>query len=204
MNKNINTFNLWAMDGRDEKMEKNHLDSVNEMITIIEENSNNLESPFNFLDIGCGNGWVVRRFLEYENCKYSMGIDGAENMIKKAKSYNIGHFEQQNIESYNYKQKFDIVFSMETLYYIENIDNFFKNLYENGLNDGSSFIMGIDHYKENTSSLDWAEKYNLSLNTLEINDWYNLFSKYRFKNIKIYQHGKKENWEGTLIMVGNK
>ena len=45
MNKNINTFNLWATDGRDEKMEKNHLDSVNEMITIIEENSNNLESP---------------------------------------------------------------------------------------------------------------------------------------------------------------
>ena len=35
MNKNISIFNLWAKDGRDEKMEKNHTDSVNKMINII-------------------------------------------------------------------------------------------------------------------------------------------------------------------------
>ena len=204
MNKNINTFNLWATDGRDEKMEKNHLESVNKMIDIIETKNKILKEHFKFLDIGCGNGWVVRKFLDYNNCKYSMGIDGAENMIKKAKSYDIGNFEKRNIESYNYKYKFDIIFSMETLYYIKNISTFFQNLYNNGLNNKGMFIMGIDHYSENTPSLDWGEKYNLDLNTLSINEWHDLFSNHGFKNISMHQHGKNNDWQGTLIIAGEK
>ena len=32
------------------------------------------------------------------------------------------------------------------------------------------FILGIDHYLENTESLNWDKEFNLSLNTLSIND----------------------------------
>ena len=48
MNKNINTFNLWAEDNRDEKMQKNHTDSVNKMIDIINDETNKLNKPFKF------------------------------------------------------------------------------------------------------------------------------------------------------------
>ena len=69
MNKNINIFNLWAKDGRDEKMEKNHTDSVNRMIDIINDETSKLDQPFKFLDLGCGNGWVVRMMGQHNNCK---------------------------------------------------------------------------------------------------------------------------------------
>ena len=106
----------------DEKMQKNHTASVNKMIDIIKNETNKLNKPFKFLDLGCGNGWVVRKMSQHNNCKYSIGIDGSHNMIKKAKSYNIGDFEETTIESYYYKSKFDIIFSMETLYYLDDIN----------------------------------------------------------------------------------
>ena len=204
MNNNINTFNLWAKNGRDEKMERNHTDAVNRMIDIINDETSKLDQPFKFLDLGCGNGWVVRMMGQHNNCKYSMGIDGAKNMIKKAKSYNIGNFEEADIESYYYKSKFDIIFSIETLYYINDINQLFHTLYNKGLKNHGIFIIGIDHYKENIPSLNWEEEYNLTINTLSIDEWHDLFLSHGFRNIKIYQHGKNNDWQGTLILIGTK
>ena len=204
MTNNINTFNLWAEDGRDEKMEKNHTDSVDKMLNIIKNETNKFDKPFKFLDLGCGNGWVIRKISEYNNCKYSMGIDGACNMIKKAKSYNIGNFEIADIESYYYKSKFDIIFSMETLYYINDINQLFHTLYNKGLKNHGILIIGIDHYRENIPSLNWEEEYNLTINTLSIDQWHDLFLSYGFKDVKLYQHGKNNDWQGTLILMGKK
>jgi SAM-dependent methyltransferase len=204
MNKNINTFNLWAEDNRDEKMQKNHTDSVNKMIDIIKNETNKLNKPFKFLDLGCGNGWVVRKISQHNNCKYSIGIDGSRNMIKKAKSYSIGDFEETTIESYHYKSKFDIIFTMETLYYLDDINQLFYTLYDTGLKNHGIFIMGIDHYKENIPSLNWGKDYNLKINTLSIDEWHDLFLSHGFRDIKIYQHGKNNDWQGTLILIGTK
>mgnify|MGYP001157431106 CR=1 FL=1 len=204
MNKNINTFNLWAEDGRDQKMANNHLKSVNKMIELIQEKTNKLNKPFKFIDLGCGNGWVVRKMIEYNNCKYALGIDGAENMIDKAKEYNIGDFELSNIESYNYKSRFDIVFSMETLYYMDNISNLFQKLYSSAIKNNGILIMGIDHYRENSPSLNWSKEYNLDIKTLSISEWEDLFLEHGFKNIEIQQYGANKDWEGTLIIMGTK
>ena len=64
--------------------------------------------------------------------------------------------------------------------------------------------MGIDHYKENIPSLDWEEKYNLKINTLSIEEWKEKFSIQGFKNIKMFQCGSKKDWQGTLIIMGEK
>ena len=61
-NININTFNNWALVGKDEGMEKGHAPAVNQMLKIINAKTTILNQKFNFLDIGCGNGWVVRKF----------------------------------------------------------------------------------------------------------------------------------------------
>ena len=204
MNKNIKTFNQWAEDGRDEKMANNHLKSVNRMIEIIKGETNKLDKSFKFLDIGCGNGWVVRKMVQYSNCKYALGIDGSKNMIDNAKKHNIGDFELFDLDLYNYKSKFDIIFSMETLYYIKNINNLFQKLYSSAIKNNGIFIMGIDHYKENKPSLNWSKEYNLDINTLSISEWEDLFLEHGFKNIKIEQYDAKNNWEGTLIIMGTK
>ena len=204
MNINIETFNNWANLDKDESMEGGHYASVDKMFEIIYKETNLLESGFSFIDIGCGNGWVIRKILQNPYCLYALGIDGAENMIKKARLQNIGDFIQIDIEKFQFKKKFDIIFSMVTFYYLENIDTFINNLYDNGINDNGSLIIGIDHYKENTSTLTWEKDYNLKTTTLSIEDWHKKLSKYSFSNIRIYQYGQKEDWEGTLILHAQK
>jgi len=203
MNININTFNEWAKLGKDKSMAKNHESSVDRMFEIINEKSK-FNDSFNFLDLGCGNGWVIRKIMEYKNCISATGLDGSENMINIANSYKIGNFYKENIEQYTFKKKFDIIFSMETLYYIKNVDNLLNDIYLNGLNNGGLLIIGIDHYKENIPSLNWGNDYNLDINTYSINQWQTKFINCNFKNVSSIQHDKKNDWEGTLIISAEK
>ena len=81
--KAIELFNHWVDLNKDNGMEKNHSPSVEYMISMIP--SKTISRSFSFLDIGCGNGWVVRKMSKYKTCYQSVGIDGAEKMIEKAK-----------------------------------------------------------------------------------------------------------------------
>ena len=204
MNKNIDTFNKWAKEDKDKSMQLNHTASVEEMFKIIHNETDKLKYPFKFLDLGCGNGWVIRKALEHSNCKFALGIDNAENMINKALKHKKGNFITGNIEDYSYKGRFDIIFSMETMYYINNIEKSLNNIFHKGLKDDGIMIMGIDHYKENESSLNWSKDYNLDMKTLSINEWKDEFLNFGFKKITHYQYGKKKEWSGTLIILAQK
>ena len=48
-------FDAWALNGRDLSMEKGHSKAVNKFLRSID-----FTDSFSFLDVGCGNGWVVR------------------------------------------------------------------------------------------------------------------------------------------------
>ena len=200
MNKNIKLFNNWAVSGKDVSMQKNHANSVDEMFNILNKN-NALDKPFTFLDIGCGNGWTVRHALKNNNCISAFGIDGSENMIKNAKSKHIGEFICQDIEDFNFDKKYDIIFSMETLYYIKDISSLINKIYQN-LNDSGTAIIGIDHYKENKTTLSWGEDYNLDINTLTIKKWTKLFKN--FKHVSHSLYGGRKDWMGTLIIYALK
>ena len=54
-------FGEWAETGKDIGMEKGHASAVEDMIIFAIQERTNLERNFSFLDLGCGNGWVVRR-----------------------------------------------------------------------------------------------------------------------------------------------
>ena len=86
-NTNIKIFNNWALKNKDIGMEKGHASSVNKMLSIINEKTTILSKKFNFLDLGCGNGWVVKKFSNCKFCQLAVGVDGADNMIKKAKNH---------------------------------------------------------------------------------------------------------------------
>ena len=81
MDKVSQTFDEWAINGRSELMQKEHAKTVLKFLKSIK-----FEKPFSFLDVGCGNGWVVRKIASFENCKLAVGIDKSKNMIDKAKS----------------------------------------------------------------------------------------------------------------------
>ena len=70
MKKNaIEVFGEWADLNKDFGMEKNHRDSVNNMINY---STRNLDH-FTFIDAGCGNGWVIGKFLKIKSVKKPLG-----------------------------------------------------------------------------------------------------------------------------------
>ena len=79
-----------------------------------------------------------------------------------------------------------------------------NTIISNGLNDDGVLIVGVDHYKENTRSLTWADDLQVKMNTFSINEWVEIYEKNGLSNIMINQYGKSQNWEGTLIVSGNK
>jgi SAM-dependent methyltransferase len=205
-NINIETFDLWAINNKDIDMQKGHAPAVAKMISIINSTTNIMKNNFKFLDLGCGNGWVVRKISKNKFCKLAIGVDGAKTMIKKARelSSKKEKFIYADIETLPIEDKFDIVFSMETFYYFKNPATIINNIYNNLLNPYGFFIIGIDHYLENKQSLNWDKEYNLSTNTLSCNEWKNFFIKSNFSNIKSNLFGEKDNWNGTLIISGQK
>ena len=126
-------------------------------------------------------------------------------MIKKAQALDPeGTYLNENIELWNPENKYDIIFSMETLYYFSKPEKIIKKIFEDGLSNSGMFIMGIDHYLENTESLDWGEKFNLDITTLSIDQWVDSFKKIGFNKINYKQVEAKKNWKGTLIIYGTK
>ena len=185
MNKNILTFDEWAILGKDQGMEKGHNASVNHMLIKIFKYYEKKNKQYSVIDFGCGNGWVVRKFKEHSLCKCAHGLDGAANMIKKAYQKDPeGTYFNEDIAIWNPKQKYDVVFSMETLYYFEKPEIIIKKIYKNILNENGIMIIGVDHYLENPDSLNWGKEFNLDITTLSINDWKSTFENAGFKNIE--------------------
>ena len=82
MRKAVDVFGEWAIKGKDEGMEKSHSIPVNEMLDFALGEIKDEGKSFDFLDLGCGNGWVVRKFKDYSLCDDAHGLDGANHMIK--------------------------------------------------------------------------------------------------------------------------
>tara|TARA_B100001750_G_C15486184_1_gene588421 strand:- start:856 stop:1482 length:627 start_codon:yes stop_codon:yes gene_type:complete len=202
---NIDIFDQWAVENKDIGMEKGHQPSVNKMISTISERTDILNRDFNFLDIGCGNGWVVKKFSNNPSCQLSVGVDGSYNMINKAKKKDPnGLYYQSPIEYWESEEKFDIIFSMETFYYFENINIILNKIFNHLLNNDSIIIFGIDHYKENQPSLSWEQEIGIKTKTRCIAEWIDLIDKFGFKEIEALQFGQKDEWAGTLIISAKK
>jgi len=203
MNNPIKTFNSWATENKDIGMEKNHAQSVEYMISKIPFHI--LKKKFSFLDLGCGNGWVVRKMNDLENCIKSVGMDGAENMINKASSLSPNlEYLKIDLDDLNYGEKFDVIFSMEVLYYLKDPLITLTYIYNNMMQKDGFFIMGIDHYKENESSLSWPKDLNLVLKTLSIDDWIKIVSTAGFSQVNYKQVGAQKDWGGTLVINGKR
>ena len=119
-------FDQWAESGRSEHLEREHSKTVLKFLDGIR-----FRDSFSFLDVGCGNGWVVRRVAQMDSCRRAVGIDKSPGMIKKAASR-----RQSGKESYRATDvesvrsgRFDYVFSMETIYYAASVEAAVRKIY---------------------------------------------------------------------------
>jgi SAM-dependent methyltransferase len=200
------TFDEWAQNGRAELMEKEHGKNVSKFLDKV-----CFEKPFSFLDVGCGNGWVVRKISANSNCKKSIGIDKSKKMISQAKKIKKNSKElyvHTDIESWKYSGKFDIIFSMESLYYAESIDIALKKIFQL-LKPGGQFFCGTDFYTDNKATAKWAKMMKMKMHLHSKRQWKKIFVDVGFetttKQIKDLKSKKKWKREfGTLFIIGKK
>jgi len=174
-------------------------------------NSVSFDKPFSFLDVGCGNGWVVRKIIQLENCKKAVGIDKSKNMIKNAKTKTTSDKEeyiQTDIESWKYAGKFDYIFSMEAIYYSKSMEKALAKIYRL-LKNGGEFFCGTDFYTDNKATSRWSKAMELPMHLLSKGEWRKLFNEAGFqtKTRQVKDPKSPKKWKrdfGTLFVMGKK
>ena len=200
------TFDKWAQNGRAELMEMEHGKNVSKFLQTV-----SFDNPFTFLDVGCGNGWVVRKIAKEEKCKKSIGIDKSKKMILEAiKKNNIGKekFIHTDIETWKYRGKFDFIFAMESIYYADSIEIALEKIYKM-LKPGGQFFCGTDFYTDNKATARWASIMKIQMHLHSKKEWKKFFQNTGFlvktKHIKDLKNSKKWKREfGTLFIIGTK
>ena len=195
----------WAEQGKDIGMEKGHALAVEDMISFAIQERSCRERSFSFLDLGCGNGRVVRRVENDPLCVRSVGIDGAKQMIEKASNGDSkSEFLLKNVDTYDSPDKFGLIHSMEVLYYLEDPALTVKKISDSWLNKGGRLIAGIDLYYENKESHSWEEKVGTKMLMLKEEEWIEIFSSAGLKEVTSWRSNQNNNWAGTLVLTGRK
>ena len=198
-------FGEWAEKGKDIGMEKGHALAVEDMISFATQERTNLKRNFSFLDLGCGNGWVVRMLENNQLCVRSVGIDGAKQMIEKAsEDTSNSEFLLENIDTYSSPDKFDLIHSMEVLYYLENPALTVKKIADSWLNEGGRLIAGVDLYYENQESHSWEDRVGTKMMMLKEAEWIEIFSSAGLQEVESWRSNQSQDWAGTLVLTGKK
>ena len=199
MRKATELFGEWATLGRDEGMEHGHAASVGQML---DATLDKMEDGFSAIDLGCGNGWVVRRLLEL-GAGSAMGVDGAEEMINKARNIDPeGRYELGHLPDWKPPHRFDLVHSMEFLYYLKDPSSMLETIAREWLLPGGWLIAGVDHYAENEESLEWPIKLDVHMTTIASEGWREVMIAAGFKDVSIWITNRDDGKPGTLVMTG--
>ena len=191
-------FSEWALIGKDEGMERGHAPSVKAMLELALPK---VQNNFSVIDLGCGNGWVTRMLSEL-GAAHSEGVDGAIEMISKARLTDSNHkYSHGLLPDWKPDMKFDLVHSMEFLYYLEDPVEMIAKIHDEWLNDGGILVAGVDHYKEHEESLTWPEHVGVHMTTLDISQWRNAMNSAGFIDVEIHQVAANDDFPGTLVML---
>ena len=206
MDRVARVFDAWADNGRAELMEKEHGKNVARFLDGI-----CLKDRFSFLDVGCGNGWVVRRMAQEKGCSASVGIDKSANMVRRAEKMRGTAKEEYvhtDIESWKTRRRFDYVFAMESIYYSESVRAALRGVF-GLLKPGGEFFCGTDFYADNKATSNWPEMTGLGMHLHSKKEWVQLLREAGFhasaRHVRDAQSTKKWKRElGTLFITGRK
>ena len=195
----VDVFSQWALIGKDEGMERGHAASVQAMLELAIPK---MDTGFSAIDLGCGNGWVTRMLSEL-GAGHSEGVDGSNEKITKATSKDSNHkYSLGLLPDWSPGRRFDLVHTMEFLYYLDDPAGMISIIHDEWLEENGILVAGVDHYLEHEESLTWPEHVGVHMTTLSIDDWKSAMVNAGFKDVEIHQVAGKENFPGTLVMMG--
>ena len=184
-------FSQWALIGKDEGMERGHAASVKAMLELALPK---VKSDFSAIDLGCGNGWVVRLLSEM-GASHVEGVDGAIEMIKKAQEKDSEHkYSHGMLPEWSPGRRFDLLHTMEFLYYLDDPIEMISTIHDEWLNDGGILVAGVDHYLEHEESLTWPEHVGVHMTTMSIIEWKDAVESAGFTGVEIHQVAAKEGF----------
>ena len=147
------------------------------------------------LDCGCGGGANVKRLLEM--CDKSYGIDYSEVSVAKSKEINAKEIEQGRCDIYQSdvrslpfdEEHFDLVTAFETIYFWQELDKAFSEIYR-VLKKGGAFAITNESTGEDKTSVKFAQIID-GMNLYIGQELKQRLEKAGFNNIEIHQHENK-------------
>jgi arsenite methyltransferase len=175
-------FNNWARAGKGESMEKGHRPVGEQAIELMR-----IHPDARVLDVGCGSGWASRLMAQKAGKGRVVGIDISDEMVKVAResSTSLSNVEYRVASAGKLPfadNEFSHSFSMESLYYYEDILSALKEI-ARVVEPGGSFFSVVDLYEENRPSHQWIQDLQVPVQLLSTQQYRSLFEQAGFVNI---------------------
>jgi predicted TPR repeat methyltransferase len=194
-------FSTWAAEGWDQAMAEGHERAVREMIDAA-MSALGAASGITAIDIGCGNGWVVRMLRKHRVFRWVTGVDGSADMITKARKIDPeGDYVLAALSTWTPPTRVNLVHGMEVLYYLADPVAFLHRVRDEWLEPGGVVILGVDHYTENKPSLAWPGRLGVRMTTLSETDWRAGLHAAGFSDVRVWRAAARGE-TGTLAMLG--
>ena len=150
-------FNEWAAAGRGDAMEDHHSDITDQTVALMD-----LRAHDRVLDLGCGTGWATRRLAGMVSQGEAVGIDVADEMLRRAEQASAGirnvRYIWGSAESIpTPDNSFDKVLSVESFYYYADQGKALDELRRVMAPGGRLFVL-INLYRDNHYSLLWVDE----------------------------------------------
>ncbi len=176
-------FNEWARAGKGESMERGHGPVGRQAIQLMR-----VPADARVLDVGCGSGWATRALAGYSINGQVTGIDISDEMIRVARESSAAFpntdFEVASAEQLPFTDsEFTHAFSMESLYYYENISEAVTEIHR-VLRPGGLFVAIMDLYWESEATHQWIDTLKVPVELLSVEDYRSLFVDAGFVNIR--------------------
>jgi ubiquinone/menaquinone biosynthesis C-methylase UbiE len=176
-------FNQWAAAGRGDEMEDHHSDITDQTLALM-----NIQPADRILDLGCGTGWASRRMARVATNGEIIGLDVADEMLKRAEETSS---EFKNIRYvWGSAEKipandgyFSKVLSVESFYYYADQGKALDEL-SRVMAAGAKLFILINLYKDNHYSLRWVSELKVPVKALSEAEYKTLLEKHGFKNVQ--------------------
>ena len=176
-------FNEWAAAGRGDAMEDHHSDITDQTLGLMD-----FKPTDRVLDLGCGTGWASRRLARMVPEGEVVGIDVADEMLRRAEQASSGIPNVRYLWGSAEKipaadNSFDRVLSVESFYYYADQGKALDELRRVIAPGGRLFIL-INLYRDNHYSLLWVSELKVPVQVRSEAEYLDMMRQHGFIDVE--------------------